>query len=261
MADLGAYLSRKYGVVIADEIIAHLLWAVDLILFSDTQHGIQKQLHGLQRFCANNHMIVNETKTKIVCFGRPIKCNVHFNGKIIEQVDSYKYLGNVIRSVQICDQDVYFANYHYLCDQSRKAIFSIRRKLKCLRTLPATVMFYLFDALIRPILTYGSDVWGYSKAGMQVLDKLFLNYVRCALHIKATTCIPIVYGECRRFPPSIYCHINILCYYHRLLMMSENKITKSVFIGSHKLHRQGVRGERGRYVRPKKDVDERLSVV
>ena len=37
-------------------------------------------------------MIVNETKTKIICFGRPIKCNVHFNGKIIEQVESYKYL-------------------------------------------------------------------------------------------------------------------------------------------------------------------------
>ena len=133
-------------------------------------------------------MIVNETKTKIICFGRIIECNVHFNGKIIEQVDSYKYLGNFIRSVQRCDQDVYSANYHFLCDQSQKAIFSIRRKLKCVRTLPATVMFHLFDALICPILTYGSDVWGYSKAGMQVLDKLFLNYIRCALHIKATTC-------------------------------------------------------------------------
>ena len=75
-------------------------------------------------------MIVNETKTKILCFEMPIKCNVHFNGKIIEQVESYKYLGIVIRLVQRCDQDVYPANYHYLCDQSRKAIFSIRRKLK-----------------------------------------------------------------------------------------------------------------------------------
>ena len=165
-------------------------------------------------------MIVNKTKTKVICFGRPIKCNVQFNGKIIEQIESYKYLGNVIRSVQRCDQDVYSANYHYLCDQSRKVIFSINRKLKCLRTLPATVMFYLFDALIRPILTYGSDVWGYSKAGVQVLDILFLNYIRCALQIKTTTCNPIVYGDCGRFPPSIYCHINVLCYYHRLLMMS-----------------------------------------
>ena len=44
-------------------------------------------------------------------------------------------------------------------------------------------MFYLFDALIRPNLTYGSDVWGYNKAGMQILDELSLNDIRCALHI------------------------------------------------------------------------------
>ena len=100
-------------------------------------------------------------------------------------------------------------------------------------------MFYLFDALIRPILTYGSDVCGYNKAGMQVLDKVFLSYNRCTLHIKATTCNPIVYAECGRFPSSVYCHINVLCYYHRVLMMSENKITKSIFNGLHKLHRQG----------------------
>ena len=41
MADLVAYLSREYGVLVLDEIIAHLLRADDLKLFSDTQHGIQ----------------------------------------------------------------------------------------------------------------------------------------------------------------------------------------------------------------------------
>ena len=74
MADLGAYLSREYGVVISDEIIAHLLWADDLILFSDTQHGKQKQMEGLHTFCVNNHMIVNETKTKRMCFWKPASC-------------------------------------------------------------------------------------------------------------------------------------------------------------------------------------------
>ena len=69
--------------------------------------------------------------------------------------------------------------------------------------------------------------------------KLFQNFVRCTLHIKATTCNPIVYGECGRFPPSVYCHINILCYYRRLLGMSENSISKSVFNGLHRLHQQG----------------------
>ena len=113
-------------------------------------------------------MIVNGTKTKIMCFGKPVRCELYFNGKIIEKVEAYKYLGNIIRSVQRCDQDVNAANYYYLCDHSRKAIFGVRRKLRYLITLPATVMFYLFEALIRPILMYGGDIWGYNKTGTSI---------------------------------------------------------------------------------------------
>ena len=36
MSDLSTYLSKEYGIVISNEIIAHILWADDLILFSDS---------------------------------------------------------------------------------------------------------------------------------------------------------------------------------------------------------------------------------
>ena len=42
----------------------------DLILFSNTEQGIQKQLDGLKNFCDNNKMLVNETKTKVMHFGK-----------------------------------------------------------------------------------------------------------------------------------------------------------------------------------------------
>ena len=44
-------------------------------------------------------------------------------------------------------------------------------------------MFDMFDTLVRPILTYGSDVWGMSKAGLDVSDKVFLHYARCTLGV------------------------------------------------------------------------------
>ena len=115
-------------------------------------------------------------------------------------------------------------------------------------TLPATqspmdstssIFFDMFDTLIRPILTYGSDVWGLSKAGLDVLDKVFLNFVRCTLNVKATTCNAIVYGECGRYPLSVFCHINVLCYLHRLLTMPGERIIKSVFHTLGTLHGQG----------------------
>ena len=87
--------------------------------------------------------------------------------------------------------------------------------------------------------TYVSDVWGLSKAGLDVINQVFLNFIRCTLNVKATTCNAIVYGECGRFPLSVFCHINVLGYVHRLLTMPGDRIFKSVFHTLDTLHGQG----------------------
>ena len=81
LADLESYLSSEHGICISDGIITHLLWADDLILFSDTFHGLQKQLNGFQQFCSSNHMLVNEIKTKVMVFGNPTTSRIYFNKK------------------------------------------------------------------------------------------------------------------------------------------------------------------------------------
>ena len=106
-------------------------------------------------------------------------------------------------------------------------------------SLPATVIFYLYDALVRPVLTYRSDVWGFNKSCVDTLDKILLNHVRRTLHVKATTCNNIVFGESGLFPPSVYCHINVLCYYHLLRVMQDNRVVKYVFKALHNLNDQG----------------------
>ena len=72
------------------------------------------------------------------------------------------------------------------------------------------------------ILTYGSDVWGLNKPR--------------TLHVKGTTCNDGVTGERGKFPPSVYCHIIVLCYYHRLLIKQDNRVVKSVFKALRKLN-------------------------
>ena len=52
--------------------------------YTDSLRGLQKQLDGLKSFCADNHMIVNETKSKVMCFGKQTELNVYFNDKKIE---------------------------------------------------------------------------------------------------------------------------------------------------------------------------------
>ena len=43
-------------------------------------------------------------------------------------------------------------------------------------------MFHIFDTLIMPILTYGSDVWGHNKNAHTLLDKVFLRFIRCTMY-------------------------------------------------------------------------------
>ena len=224
MSDLSTYLSSEVGIAISND---------DLILFSDTPSGLQKQINGLLKFCSNNKIIVNEIMTKSMCFGTNENLNMSFNGKPIQQVSQYKYLGVIIRSINKVGQDLCSNNYRYIPDKSCRAVFSMKRKLKFIRSLPSSIFFDMFDTLIRPIRTYGSDVWGLSKAGLDVINKVFLNYIRCTLNVKATTCNAIVYGECGRFSLSVFCHIDVL------LAMPGDRIVKSVFHTLYTLHGQG----------------------
>ena len=239
MADLESYLSTAHGICINGEIIAHLLWADDLILFSDTFHGLQMQLNGLKQFCSNNHMIVNEIKTKVMIFGNPKKSKLLFNSAEIDEVIDYKYLGNIISSIRLPRQDPLKKTCTFLCDQARKASFSMTSKIKTIGKLPVHVMLNLFDVLVKPILIYGSDVWGIKSKLWDSSDKVFLQYARYLLHVKATTSNVITTGECGSLPPSMNCQIAALCYLNRLHHMDDNKLAKQVYCGLVELNHQG----------------------
>ena len=53
-------------------------------------------------------------------------------------------------------------------------------------------MLHMFDAMIKPILVYGSDARGTNKAAHLAVDKVFLHFARCILYVKATTSNVIV---------------------------------------------------------------------
>ena len=127
--------------------------------------------------------------------GHHEKLNLKFNGKGIEEVENYKYLGNILRSMGRVTEDVFRDTYPYLCGQGRRAIFGIRQRLRNIHPVPPTVMFKLYDTLVKPILVYGNDVWGYSKQGQTQVDKIMLHYCRWVLNVKASTSNVITFGE------------------------------------------------------------------
>ena len=229
LSDLSDYLHDKYGVCIGDSVLAHILWADDLVLFSDSISGIQKQLNGLFSFCSDNMMIVNELKTKMMVFGNAPRADVFFNGNLLKWVDKYKYLGNIISSIKTANGDIFKDTYSYLSDKARKAIFLFFRKSKSYGSLPPDIMLKAYSTLVQPILLYGSDVWGHSKCGGEVIDKTCLFFLRCILKVKRSTSNLMTFGELGVIPPSVLANINSIIFHLRLTKLSENDIVKTLF--------------------------------
>ena len=124
-------------------IIVHLLWADDLILVSDSPDGLQRQLNGLFDFCCDIKMVVNEMKTRVmVCGSSTDNVKIKFNNKVLDVVDQYKYLGNIIKRTKRSNEDISDENYQYLCNRAKQAIFVIYKRLKNIGILPVKIMGY-----------------------------------------------------------------------------------------------------------------------
>ena len=97
-------------------------------------------------------------------------------------------------------------------------------------------MFHLFDSVVRPILTYGSDAWGVNRADTEAVDKVLLWFFRVVLHVKASTSNIITIGVCGLVPQSVTCSINAMLYFIRVSILPDSSIVKSLLMEEKRLH-------------------------
>ena len=217
LIDLKDYMKSHSGVILSeDEILIHLLWADDCITAATNVPHAQIQLNGLANFCSKNRALVNTIKTKFMAFGNLEDIKLYFNGNELERVNQYKYLGNVVRSVDRPISDIFLDNYKYLCDKARKNVYSVIKKTKQLHPISPALRIHLFETVITPVLTYGGAIWGVRKKGREQVDKIHLWYLRMILGVKSTTSNLITLGECASLPPSVRIIAQSLSYFKRL---------------------------------------------
>ena len=180
LGDLIDYLYKEFGVCLDEEILCHLLWADDLILMEDSPAGLQKQLDGLFTFCSRFQMIVNETKTKVMIYGNHSGETFVFNGKPLEIVQEYKYLGVVLSSVTSARGNIYKKMPSYSVDKANKASFAVTKKCKSVGHLTPAVGMFLFETYVSPILNYACELWCDVKECPRVeavqLKKIYISF-------------------------------------------------------------------------------------
>jgi hypothetical protein len=135
-----------------------MLYADDTILLAESAEDLQVQLNAFGEYCDN---------WKIMVFGK-LRQNLKFTYENvdIEIVKQFNYLGVIF--TKTCNFDV---TKKHLSDKALKAMYEVL-KMGRLYKLSVKIQLDLFDKMIKPILLYGCEVWGFGKNEVLPLKSL-----------------------------------------------------------------------------------------
>jgi len=93
--------------------LSKLLFADDQVIIADIEDNLQKAAYKLNKKITEYGLTVSVQKTKSMAFkGRdPVRTKIVIDNKIIEQVNSFNYLGNMISYEKELDSDNKLHNY------------------------------------------------------------------------------------------------------------------------------------------------------
>ena len=105
----------------------------------------------------------------------------------------------------------------------------MRRRLRPASPTPPKLQIKLFNALVKQILTYGSDVWGACESANKTIDTFHRAFLKYTLSVKGSTPNAAVYGELGVYPLHLELLASCFKYFHRLQAMNNQTLVKKVF--------------------------------
>ena len=167
-----------------------ILYADDTVILSESESDLQAQLVAFHEYCLTWKLKVNIDKTKIVIFGSgrtPQNLSFKYNGSEIEVVKNFNYLGIIFSKT---------GNFNLakkrLVDKAVVSMYAVL-KLGRKHNLSIKCLLRLFDKMVKPILLYGCEIWGFGNN--DVLEKVHLKFCKMILNLKTSTPNYMIYGE------------------------------------------------------------------
>lgn len=154
--------------------ITIICYADDAILIADNEDDLQRQLQAFNIAAKKYNMKISAEKTKCMVASRePRRCKLEMEGKIIEQVMAFNYLGVEITSNRNLKEEV--------TRQANKAI----RVSGCLREVIWRNKFMtteskmrVYKTAVRPILTYAVETRADTKRTKQKMNTVEMKVLR-----------------------------------------------------------------------------------
>lgn len=144
----------------------YLLFADDLALITTDAELLGKFLEFLEAFCDKYDMKVNESKTEIIVFATTAQFNFmrtmgthqpnfQYRGTKLQYRTDVKYLGMWFNNRGKRAKAV-----KAITEAGQRARFLLQNSIQKLGCMSPAWQIEIFNAIVRPVLSYGSQVWG-----------------------------------------------------------------------------------------------------
>ena len=200
-----------------------LLFADDIALISTSSAGLQNQINNLEHASDSLGLKVNTQKTKIMVFRKGGHLSRHENwfykSKQLEVVNSYKYLGFTLTTKLSIEN-----SFEASAQRAKGKIVELLRVMWTLGNMNMSIFFKLFDAQVKSMLLYSSEVWGLTQ--YKGIESIHLFAIKKFLNVGQTTPNTMVYGETGRYPLYVDTYINVVKYWFKLKKMDRNRLPR-----------------------------------
>ena len=238
------------------------LFADDTVLFAESEQELQRVVSEFHNVCQRRKLKVNCEKSKVMVFERRKTeviefdrqyrirlenervCKIVLDGKFLEEVNEFKYLGTVL-----CKYGSMEGEVRERAVKGRQVVGSLGRIMKG-RNVSVDVKKGLRDSIVLPTLTYGSETWTWNEAQQSRIRAVEMSYLRgaCGLTRQDLESNESVYerfgmesrGEGIKCGVVEWVKRNTLRWFGHVERMKKEDLTKRVY--NSEIEGRGVRG-------------------
>ena len=187
---------------------------------SDNANDFQNSLNHFGNYCNRWHLEVNTSKTKVVVFGIRAINNLSFKLCTQPLAITDHYL-----DIAFSNNGSFLRARKHIAEQANKALHYLFMKVNN-SDLPLDLVIKLFDHTVLPILTYGSEVFGFEN--IEILEKVHSNFLRKITGSRKSTPLSFLYGELGRYPIEIVIMSCMVSFWNRFLTGKSEKISLKI---------------------------------
>ena len=155
-----------------------LLWMDDVCLIHHDLKTLQEMLNITNHVALKYHIEFGAAKCKVVRIGKGKKSEIKLNGQTLEEVDTYKYLGELINKknnteahIEAIETKIHAATQNIITETGNKEFKGLKMQ----------AIWQLFDATIVPTMTYGSEGWNLNKKEENQLQTIHNRAIKTIL--------------------------------------------------------------------------------